>query len=76
MRSYSRLNKGHKYVLTVIDVLSKYAWAVPLKSKSGNEISETIAKIIGDDKKCPKNFQTDRRILQRESAETHEETQY
>jgi len=60
MRSYSRLNKGHKYILTVIDVLSKYAWAVPLKSKSGNEMSETIAKIIADDKRCPKNFQTDR----------------
>jgi len=60
MRSYSRLNKSHKYILTVIDVLSKYAWIVPLKSKSGNEMSETIAKVIGDDKRCPKNFQTGR----------------
>jgi len=61
MCSYSRLNKGHKYyILTVIDMLSKYAWAVPLKSKSGNEMSETVAKIIGDDKRCSKNFQTDR----------------
>ena len=24
----SRWNQGHKYLLTVIDVLSKYAWAV------------------------------------------------
>jgi len=45
---------------TVIDVLSKYTWAIPLKSKSGNEMSETIAKIICDDKRYPKNFQTDR----------------
>jgi len=60
MRPYARFNKGHNYILTVIDVLSKYAWAVPLKSKSGNEMSETIAKIIRDDKRCPKNFQTDR----------------
>ncbi|CAL1671913.1 unnamed protein product [Lasius platythorax] len=34
MRPYARNNKGHNYILTVIDVLSKYAWAVPLKSKS------------------------------------------
>ena len=60
MRPYARINKGHNYILTVIDALSKYAWAVPLKSKSGNEMSETIAKIIRDDKRCPKNFQTDR----------------
>lgn len=60
MRPYARFNKGYNYILTVIDVLSKYAWAVPLKSKSGNEMSDTIAKIIRDDGRCPKNFQTDR----------------
>lgn len=60
MRPYSRSNKGYNYILTVIDVLSKYAWAVPLKSKSGNEMSETIAKIIRDGERCPTNFQTDR----------------
>lgn len=60
MRPYARFNKGYNYILTVIDVLSKYAWAVPLKSKSGNEMSETIARIIRDDGRCPKNFQTDR----------------
>ena len=34
MQKLSRWNKGNKYLLTVIDVLSKYAWAVPIKSKS------------------------------------------
>jgi len=33
MHPYSRFNKGYHYILTVIDVLSKYAWAVPLKMK-------------------------------------------
>jgi len=32
MHSYSRFNKGYHYILTVIDVLSKYAWAVLFKS--------------------------------------------
>ena len=40
MRPYSRFNRGYNYILTVIDVLSKYAWAVPLKSKSGDEMSK------------------------------------
>ena len=34
MQKLSRWNKGNKYLLTLIDVLSKYAWAVPIKSKS------------------------------------------
>ena len=38
MQKLSRWNKGHKYLLTVIDVLSKYAWAVPIKTKSSKEM--------------------------------------
>ena len=34
----SRWNKGNKYLLTVIDVVSKYAWAIPIKCKSSKEI--------------------------------------
>ena len=29
MQKLSRWNKGNKYLLTVIDVLSKYAWEGP-----------------------------------------------
>ena len=34
MRPYIRFNKGYQYILTVINVLSKYAWTVPLKTKN------------------------------------------
>jgi len=50
----------HCYIFTIIDVLSKYAWAVPFKNKSGNDVATVIAKIIWDDERCPKNLQTDR----------------
>ncbi|XP_067215682.1 uncharacterized protein [Linepithema humile] len=40
MRPYLRFNGGYNYILTVIDVLSKYAWAVPLKIKGGIETSK------------------------------------
>jgi len=31
MRPYKRFNKGYHYILTVIDVVSKYVW--PYRSK-------------------------------------------
>ncbi|XP_018358172.1 PREDICTED: uncharacterized protein LOC108757966 [Trachymyrmex cornetzi] len=57
MHPYSRFNRGHHYILTVIDVLSKYAWAIPLKSKGGSETA--IDEIIRKSKRCPKNLQID-----------------
>ncbi|XP_039315539.1 uncharacterized protein LOC120360047, partial [Solenopsis invicta] len=59
MRPYTQFNKGYHYILTVIDVLSKYAWAMPLKTKSGTEMAAAISKIIRGDGRCPKNLQTD-----------------
>ena len=32
MSPFSRSNKGYLYLLTVIDVFSKYGWIVPLKT--------------------------------------------
>ncbi|XP_024868142.1 uncharacterized protein LOC112452256, partial [Temnothorax curvispinosus] len=59
MRPYSRFNGGYHYIITVIDVLSKYAWAVPLKGKGGSETADAIAEIIRDSGRCPSNLQTD-----------------
>ena len=33
MQKFAKANKGYRYILTVIDVLSRYAWARPLKDK-------------------------------------------
>ncbi|XP_011052608.1 PREDICTED: uncharacterized protein LOC105145010 [Acromyrmex echinatior] len=45
MRPYSGFNRGHHYILTV-DVLSKCAWAVPLKSKGGSDTANAIARLL------------------------------
>ncbi|XP_070170707.1 uncharacterized protein [Polyergus mexicanus] len=42
MRPYARFNKGYNYILTVIDVLSKYAWAVPLKTSVVERFNRTL----------------------------------
>ena len=35
MQSISKLNKGFRFSLCVIDIFSKYAWVVLLKDKKG-----------------------------------------
>ncbi|XP_036142911.1 uncharacterized protein LOC118648602 [Monomorium pharaonis] len=60
MIPYSRINRGYHYILTVIDVLSKHAWAIPLKSKGGSETADAIVEIIRESARCPKNLQTDK----------------
>ncbi|KAL6419449.1 hypothetical protein ACFW04_011398 [Cataglyphis niger] len=59
MHPYSHFKKDHYYILTIIDVLSRYTWAVPFKSKGESRTVDAIAEIIRDSKRCPRNMQTD-----------------
>ena len=45
MSSYSKQNKHYKYLLTVIDVFSKYGWIIPIKNKSGESVAEAFKQI-------------------------------
>lgn len=51
-------NDGFTFILTVIDVFSKYAWALPIKSKSGENVSTALHKIF-EERKC-RVLQTDK----------------
>ena len=55
----SKSNKGYKHILTVIDVLSKYAWAIPLKNKTGASLVNAFKQIFKD-KRIPQKLQTDK----------------
>ena len=35
MQLISKINKGFRFLLCVIDIISEYAWVVPLKDKKG-----------------------------------------
>ena len=48
MQAFSSFNKGFKYILTVIDVFSKYAWAIPIKDKTAASVTKAFEKIISD----------------------------
>jgi len=46
MQSYTHENDGYKYILTVIDMFSRYAWAEPLKSKAASHVKEAFERIF------------------------------
>ena len=48
MQLISKFNKGFRFLLCVIDILSKYAWVVPLKDKKGVSIVDAFQRILDD----------------------------
>ena len=58
MQQYSKENRGFKYILTIIDVFSKYAYAIPIKNKQGTIIKEAFSKIFKN--QYPLKLQVDR----------------
>lgn len=59
MAMYEKENQGFKYLLTCIDVFSKVADAIPLKSKSSKEITKAV-EIIFQKRSPPETLQSDR----------------
>lgn len=52
-------NTGVRYLLILIDVVSKYMWVEPLKSKSGPTVLEGFKKVFGKTPRRPSKLQTD-----------------
>ena len=42
MRLIGKFNKGFRFLLSVIDIFSKYAWVVPLKYKKGVIVDDIV----------------------------------
>ena len=59
MQSRARDNDGYRYILTCIDCFSKYAWAEPLRDKTGEEIVAAMTRIFASGRK-PRRLQTDK----------------
>lgn len=60
MIPYSHENKGFKYIMTIIDIFSKFAYAIPIKNKSSSSIVEAMKSIFKQaGENIPKNIQTD-----------------
>ena len=50
MQLISKFNKGFKFLLSVINTYSKYAWVIPLKDEKGVTIVNAFLKILNEDK--------------------------
>lgn len=59
MIPYEQENEGYRYLLTVIDVFSRKAWARPLKRKTGAAVRTAFDDILQTEGKAPLKLQTD-----------------
>ena len=44
MQAFSKDNNVIKYLLTVIDIFSKFVWIVPLKRKTGRKVGRAFSR--------------------------------
>ena len=61
MQGIARQNGGIRYILTVIDVFSKFAWAIPVDSKDAKAITAAFKQVLTvANPRHPRRLQTDK----------------
>ena len=60
MRRLKAHNSHYQYILTVVDVLSKYGWAEPIKRKTPEEVTRAFRRILDESGRKPSSLMTDR----------------
>ena len=58
MSAFSRDNKGFKFILSIIDVFSKYGWLVPLKDTKGLTVRDAFQIVFKE--RVPEKLWTDK----------------
>ena len=58
--SLAKYNKNYKFIFTIFDNHTKYAWAIPLKEKSGKSTTIAFKKLIETSKRKPQKVWSDR----------------
>ena len=53
-------NKGFRYIFIIIDNYSKYSWAIPLKNKYSQTITNEFSNILTTSKRKPLKIESDR----------------
>ena len=56
----SSLSKNYKFIFTIIDNHTKYAWAIPLKDKLGKSTTAALKSLIEKEKRKPLKIWSDR----------------
>ena len=50
MIPYAKSNRGYKYILTMINCFSKYTFAVPIKTKSSENVARVLKILLQNNK--------------------------
>ena len=58
--SLAKYNKNYKFIFTIIDNHTKFAWAIPLEDKSGKSTTTAFKKLIETSKRKPEKVWSDR----------------
>lgn len=56
VQKLAKYNDGYRHILTVIDVLSKYSWAIPIKNKEPKSVAEAFSQILKSERKPGRLF--------------------
>ncbi|UYV82493.1 hypothetical protein LAZ67_21002525 [Cordylochernes scorpioides] len=56
--AFMQKDKSFKYILTIIDAFTKYAWAIPIRNKTGDKITNAFREIFKERK--AERMQTDK----------------
>ena len=59
MIPYAKINQGYRYILTCIDVYTRYARALPIKTKDGVTVAKALSKMLHESATTPKHIQSD-----------------
>ena len=60
MIPYEHKNDGYRYLLTIIDLFSRYAWARALKHKRGDDVTQAFKDVFETHKQKHQRLQTDK----------------
>ena len=58
--SLSKYNKNYKFIFTISDNHTKYAWAIPLKDKTGKSTTAAFKNLLETSKRKPQKVWSDR----------------
>ena len=60
MQLISIFSKGFRFLLCIIDILSKYAWVVPLNDKKSIIITNALQKVLYESNRKPNKIWVDK----------------
>ena len=66
MQAFSKDNNGIKYLLTVIDICSKFVWIIPLKLKTEQKVANAFSRNLKEQRPSKMFVDKDRKFYNKD----------